>query len=50
MEIKTTDELNHEIKSATDIEGFLARNKEHLSALLVPKGYQQSRCSGWLSA
>lgn len=28
--LKTTDELNHEIKSATDIEDFLTRNKEHL--------------------
>lgn len=30
MELKTTDELNHEIKSATDIEDYLAKNKEHM--------------------
>lgn len=27
---KTTDELNHEIKTATDIEDYLAKNKEHM--------------------
>lgn len=27
---KTTDELAHEIKTATDIEDYLARNQEHL--------------------
>lgn len=27
---KTTDELAHEIKTATDIEDYLVRNKEHL--------------------
>lgn len=30
MEPKTTDELKHEIKSATDIEDYLTRNREHL--------------------
>lgn len=27
---KTTDELNHEIKAATDIEDYLERNKENM--------------------
>lgn len=30
MNIKTTDELNHGIKCATDIEDFLKKNKTHL--------------------
>lgn len=30
MEMKTTEELSHEIKSATDIEDFLEKNKAHL--------------------
>lgn len=30
MEHKTTDELNHEIKAATDIEDYLSENKEHM--------------------
>lgn len=30
MEFKTTDELNHEIKAATDIEDYLSENKEHM--------------------
>ena len=30
MEFKTTDELNHEIKMATDIEDYLSENKEHM--------------------
>lgn len=30
MEFKTTDELNHEIKTATDIEDYLSENKEHM--------------------
>lgn len=30
MESKTTDELNHEIKMATDIEDYLSENKEHM--------------------
>lgn len=30
MNKKTTDELTHEIKSATDIRDYLTQNKEHL--------------------
>lgn len=30
MEYKTTDELNHEIKEATNIEDYLTQNKEHM--------------------
>ena len=30
MEFKTTDELNHEIKAATNIEDYLTENKEHM--------------------
>lgn len=30
MEFKTTDELNHEIKAATDIEDYLMKNKENM--------------------
>lgn len=30
MERKTTAQLRHEIKAATDIEDYLAKNKEHL--------------------
>lgn len=30
MEQKTTDQLNHEIKSAINIEDFLAKNKSHM--------------------
>lgn len=30
MNIKSTDELKHEIKTATDIEDYLTANKEHL--------------------
>lgn len=37
MHIKTTDELNHEIKSATDIEDFLKKNKEHLLTDSLPE-------------
>jgi transcriptional regulator with XRE-family HTH domain len=46
MGTKTTDTLNHEIKAADDVEGFLARNKgellskslpEHLAILLEQK-------------
>lgn len=32
MKLKTTDELNHEIKAATDIEDYLAKNKRHMLA------------------
>lgn len=44
---KTTDELDHEIEAATDIEDYLAKNKqnmltcslsEHLNMLLSQKG------------
>ena len=34
---KTTDELNHEIKSATDIEDYLVKNKENMLALHLPE-------------
>lgn len=46
METKSTEELNHEIKEATDIEDYLKKNKknmaegslaEHLNALLSQK-------------
>lgn len=46
MEAKTTDQLNHEIKMATDIKDYLIRNKsdllttslrEHLNMLLAQK-------------
>lgn len=30
MDQKTTEELNHEIKSATDIEDYLANNKKYM--------------------
>lgn len=51
MELKTTDELNHEIKAATNIEDFLTRNKknmltqslsEHLNTLLSQKGISRA--------
>lgn len=51
MERKTTEELNHEIKQATDIEDFLSTNKEHLlthgladhlAMLLVQKGVSRA--------
>lgn len=47
----TTDELNHEIKAATDIEDYLEKHKEqmitkslseHLNALLVQKGISRA--------
>lgn len=47
----TTEELEHEIKSATDIEDYLAQNKEHmlscslsrhLNALLTKKGISKA--------
>lgn len=49
---KSTDELNHEIRNATDMEDYLKRNKgnmitsslsEHLNLLLSQKGLK-SRC------
>ena len=51
MKYKTTGELSHEIKSATDIEDYLARNRrhmelpgltEHLCALLSRKGISRA--------
>ncbi|MCM1087900.1 MAG: helix-turn-helix domain-containing protein [Muribaculaceae bacterium] len=48
---KTTDELNHEIKAATDIEDYLISNKqniltcslsEHLNMLLSQKGISKA--------
>ncbi len=51
MKLKTTDELNHEIKAATDIEDFLSNNKEqmlshtlpeHLNTLLIHKGISRA--------
>ena len=51
MKCKTTGELSHEIKSATDIEDYLARNRrhmelpgltEHLCALLSRKGISRA--------
>lgn len=51
MELLTTDELNHEIKAATDIEDFLTKNKDemitcglsgHLNKLLSQKGINRA--------
>lgn len=51
MFVKTTDELNHEIKAATDIEDYLSRNKDnmltqnlsgHLQTLLAQKGVSRA--------
>lgn len=51
MLFKTTDELNHEIKAATDIEDYLSQNKEnmlthslpwHLETLLSKKGISRA--------
>lgn len=51
MLLKTTDELCHEIKAATDIEDFLSKNREnmltgtlagHLGALLSQKGMSRA--------
>ena len=44
MEKKTTDELRHEIKAATDIEDYLNSNKEELAlhALLSRKGINKA--------
>lgn len=51
MLLKTTDELNHEIKAATDIEDYLSKNRPnmvtetvsgHLSALLSKKGLSRA--------
>jgi transcriptional regulator with XRE-family HTH domain len=49
--VKTTDELDHEIKAATDVEDFLTANNgellnqslsEHLAYLLTQKGVSKS--------
>lgn len=37
MELKTTDELNHEIKTVTDIEDFLSKNKKCMLAHSLPE-------------
>lgn len=51
METKTTNELRHEIKAATNIEDFLAKNKvqmlthslpEYLNLLLSQKGVSRA--------
>ncbi|MCM1027184.1 MAG: XRE family transcriptional regulator [Roseburia sp.] len=51
MQLKTTEELNHEIKSATDIEDYLKGNPEnlitstlsaHLNSLLSQKKFSKA--------
>lgn len=51
MNFKTTEELNHEIKSATNIEDLLTKNKKHLlihslpeylNTLLIQKGISRA--------
>lgn len=51
MERKTTEELTHEIKEATNMEDFLRKNKrhmithslsEHLNVLLLQKGLSRA--------
>lgn len=51
MKLITTDELNHQIKAATDIEDFLKKNKhqmltgslpEYLNTLLSQKGINRA--------
>lgn len=37
MELKKTEELNHEIKAASDIEDYLKKNKRHLLADSLPE-------------
>lgn len=37
MELKTTDQLNHEIKAATDIEDFLMKNKSQMLTCSLPE-------------
>lgn len=37
MDIKTTEELRHEIKAATDIEDYLKSNKESLNVCELPE-------------
>lgn len=52
METKTTEELNHEIKAATDIEDYLLKNREnmlndslprYLRELLTQKGLSRAQ-------
>lgn len=52
MEIKTAEELNHEIKAATDIEDYLRQNREnmltqnlsqYLEKLLAQKGLNRAQ-------
>jgi len=44
MPFKSTEELNHEIKAATDIEDYLGQNKENLLTLSLP-GYLEMMLS-----
>lgn len=37
METKTTEELNHEIKAATDIEDYLLENRENMLDCSLPR-------------
>lgn len=37
METKTTEELNHEIKTATDIEDYLLENRENMLNRSLPR-------------
>ena len=37
MEVKTTAELNHEIKNVTDIEDFLTKNKDQMISDRLPE-------------
>lgn len=37
MELKTTNELNHEIKAVSDIEDFLKKNKKCMLAYSLPE-------------
>lgn len=37
MKQKSTDELNHEIKAATNIEDYLIKNKENMLTLNLPE-------------
>lgn len=37
MELKTTEELNHEIMAATDVEDYLKNNKNHMKVENLPE-------------
>lgn len=37
MKVKNTDELNHEIKAATDIEDYLQTNQNHMIKYNLPQ-------------